>query len=66
MKFYKGEITKFEFHIPLIERELAEGRDPTATLGTFGFTFLDDIERLFSYLKETGRDELLAKLKDGE
>lgn len=62
-KIYKGEIKRMEANIPSIEKELKEGRHPTAVLGNHDFTFLDDIQRLCEYLEATGREKLASKLK---
>ena len=60
--FFRREIERLEFHIPLIIKELRTGRHPCAVLGTYGFTFVEDIERLKEYLCATERQKLAAKL----
>ncbi len=61
--FFGREIERLEKHITLIEKELRTGRHPCAVLGTYGFTFLDDIDRLLEYLRATNRVKLATKLQ---
>ena len=62
-KFRKKEIENYNFHIPLIKKEIKDGRHWIATVGTYGFTFSEDIDRLRDYLKKIGDTELLEIMK---
>jgi hypothetical protein len=60
--FFSKEVKKLEFHIPLIEKSIRSGQHPCAALGNYGFTFIEDIERLKEYLRATKREKLALKL----
>lgn len=62
MKFYKAEIKRFEFHIPLMRKELKTDRHFLAILGTYGFTFTDDINRLKDYCIEKNYLDIVKEI----
>jgi len=53
-RFRKAEIKKYEWSIKYIKSELKTGRHIIACLGSAGFTFLDDINRLVEYARSIG------------
>jgi len=61
--FFSGEIRRIEDQMPMIERELKTDRHPTAILGDYGFTFVEDIKRLGEYLRATNRENTAYLLK---
>jgi hypothetical protein len=57
LKFSKAEIRKYEWAIPYIKKEIADGRHPIASLGSAGYTFISDINRLIDYAESIGDKE---------
>ena len=54
MRFYKKEIERYEWAIKYIKKEYKTGRHILACLGSAGFTFTDDINRLAKYAVSKG------------
>lgn len=59
-KFAKSEIRRYEWAIPYIKKECSEGRHPIASLGSAGYTFISDINRLIDYAESIGDKEFLS------
>jgi len=60
MRFTKAEIKRYSWAIPYIKKECADGRHPIASLGSAGYTFISDIDRLIEYAKHIDDKEFLA------
>lgn len=56
-KFSKNEVKRYEWAIPYIKKEIADGRHPIASLGSAGYTFISDINRLIDYAESIGDKE---------
>lgn len=56
-KFSKSEVKRYSWAIPYIKKEIAEDRHPIAALGSAGYTFIDDIDRLVKYAESIGDKE---------
>ena len=61
-RFSKSEVKRFEFHIPLIEKELETDRHPAAIIHGYGFTFIEDILRLREYAEFTGHVKVVKAI----
>lgn len=60
LKFSKAEIRRYEWAIPYIKKEVANGRHPIASLGSAGYTFISDINRLIDYAEFIGDKDFLS------
>ena len=59
----ENQVTKYNWSIKYIKSEVAGGRHITASLGSAGFTFLDDIDMLANYSYGIGDIDFYNVLK---
>jgi hypothetical protein len=55
MKFSKGEIVRYDRAIGYIKKKNYSGRHIIACLGSAGFTFISDVNRLADYCDSIGQ-----------
>ena len=64
MRISKNTKTRYDWAIKYIKDECAGGRHIWASLGSAGYTFLDDIEALKSYASSQGDYQFIKLLAE--